>query len=151
MLMCFGKRLLDPLYGMQFSGDTCHFCMTPVIPGCSPCWRPKHQEPPLSGNYYCIHLFLLLSFNFFFFLGGEHWLSPAMLGGACPAPANCYCTEFGALQCTIGAVQCWKSVQCWRGRGSQVLQAWEPEQTALRKLFTTIIMTRLMMMTTTAN
>ena len=89
----FWQTAAGSVVWIKFSGDTCHFCMTPVIPGCSRCWRPKHQEPPLSGNYSCIHLFLLVSFNFFFFLGGEHWLSPAMLGGACPAPANCYCTS----------------------------------------------------------
>ena len=70
----------------------------------------------------------------FFFVGGEHWLSPpcsvarAQLLPTCTVPGKLF------------------SVQGWRGRGTQVLQAWEPEElTALRKVFATIMMTIRMM------
>ena len=72
----------------------------------------------------------------FFFVGGEHWLSPpcsvarAQLLPTCTVPGKLF------------------SVQGWRGRGTQVLQAWEPEQaelTALRKVFATTMMTIRMM------
>ena len=74
----------------------------------------------------------------FFFVGGEHWLSPpcsvarAQLLPTCTVPGKLF------------------SVQGWRGRGTQVLQAWEPEQaelTALRKVFAIIMMTIWMMIT----
>ena len=70
----------------------------------------------------------------FFFVGGEHWLSPpcsvarAQLLPTCTVPGKLF------------------SVQGWRGRGTQVLQAWEQaELTALRKVFATIMMTIRMM------
>ena len=86
-----------------------------------------------------IQLFLLLQF---LLLSGRRAL--AFPGHArWRVPSSCHCTlhtvPFSSEQCAV----C--SVQCWRGRGSEVLQAWEPEQTALRKVFTMIIITMLVM------
>ena len=101
---------------------------------CSICTRSQREK--IKGGFSFPPPFLFLKK---FFLREESIGFPWPCSVARAQLNPLHCTALQEKKFSVQSAVC--SVQCWRGRGSEVLQAWEPEQTTLRKLFNTIMIT----------
>ena len=126
MLMCFGKRLLDPLYGWNF-------LVTHVIF----VWHQFYLDAvDAGGQNIKSHLFQGITIAFIF-SSSSHLISSSFWEESIGFPRPCSVAraqllptvtalQFGAVQCTTGAVQCWKkcavlekcAVLAWEGQSS---------------------------------